>query len=205
MKKSKLYNILTVFILTMAIIQAPLFYYYTYGLFAFFVVIPYLIVGVGLTAWLLLILSKDDFLETRFQRLGLTLTIGIGSLTFFFGESLIEELDWQLRRNSREEIVELVKADNLTPNGTYNKLIFTLEDWNIPPISNGGNDIAIYRTGDNKFTVEFFINRGFLDHYSAFVYTNDAEKIQELDERIRLNKDGHVNKKLDENWYRVSY
>ena len=72
-----------------------------------------------------------------------------------------------------------------------------MENWNIPPISNGGNEIAIYKTDKNNLTVEFYIDRGFLDHYSAFVYTNDKKKIQELEEG--------ANKKLDENWYIVSY
>lgn len=36
MKKKKIYNLLIIFVLTMAIIQAPLFYYYTFGIFVFF-------------------------------------------------------------------------------------------------------------------------------------------------------------------------
>jgi hypothetical protein len=159
-----------------------------------------------LTIWLLTVVSKNKNSEiTRFQKLGVILTICIGSFTLFFSEEIIEKLDWQFRRDSREEIVELIKADKLKPNVTHNNIICTLDNWNIPPISNGGNEIAIYKTDENKLTVEFFINRGFLDHYSAFVYTNDKDKIKELEERTTLNKGLHVNKKLDENWYRVSY
>lgn len=206
MMKTKLYHILTVFVLTMAIIQAPLVYYYTFGLFAFFIVIPYLIIGLGLTVLLLIVILKNKKSEiTRFQKLGFILTISIGSFTLFFGEDIIEKLDWEFRQNSRKEIIELVKAEKLKPNVSHNNIICTLDNWNIPPISNGGNEIAIYKTDDGKLTVEFYINRGFLDHYSAFVYTNDKEKIQELEERTTLNKGLHVNKKLDENWYRVSY
>jgi hypothetical protein len=144
--------------------------------------------------------------KITFQKTGLTLTILIGSLTLFFGEDVIENLDWRLRRSSRDEIVNLVKEDKLRPNVAHNNIICTLDNWNIPPISNGGNEIAIYKTNDNKVTVEFFINRGFLDHYSAFVFTEDPEKIQELEERTTTKKKGlHVNKKLSESWYRVSY
>lgn len=206
MTNSRFYSLLTIFVLTLAIIQAPLLYYYTFGLFAFFIVIPYLIVGLGLTVWLLIVVLKSKKSEiVRFQKLGVILTISIGSLTLFLGEETIEKLDWWFRRNSRQEIIELVKAGRLKPNVTHNHIICTLEDWNIPPISNGGNEIAIYKTDDNRLTVEFYINRGFLDHYSAFVYTNDKEKIQELDERTALNTGLNVNKKLEENWYRVSY
>ena len=206
MTNSRFYSLLTIFVLTLAIIQAPLLYYYTFGLFAFFIVIPYLIVGLGLTVWLLIVVLKSKKSEiVRFQKLGVILTISIGSLTLFLGEETIEKLDWWFRRNSRQEIIELVKAGRLKPNVTHNNIICTLEDWNIPPISNGGNEIAIYKTDDNRLTVEFYINRGFLDHYSAFVYTNDKEKIQELEERTAFNTGLHVNKKLEENWYRVSY
>lgn len=206
MTKTILYTILTIFVLTMVIIQAPLIYYYTFGLFALFIVVPYLVIGLGLTVWLLIVVLKNkNSAVTRFQKLGVVLTISIGSFTLFFGEEIIEKLDWQFRRNSREEVINLIKAEKLKPNVTYNSIICTLDNWNIPPISNGGNDIAIYKNDDNKLTVEFYINRGFLDHYSAFVYTNDKEKIKELEERTTLNKGVHVNKKLDKNWYRVSY
>lgn len=190
----------------MAIIQAPFFYYYTYGLLAFFIVIPYLVFGLGLTVWLLTIVWKNKKSEiSRFQKLGVILIISIGSFSLFFGSAIIEKLDWQLRRNSREEIIELIKADKLKPNVSHNNMIYTLDSWSIPPISNGGNEIVIYKTDDNKLRVEFFINRGFLDHYSAFVYTNDKEEIQKLEELTILNEGVHVNKKLDENWYRVAY
>lgn len=190
----------------MATIQAPLFYYYTFGLFAFFVVTPYLFIGLGLTIWLLIsVLRNTNSQITMFHKLGVILTISIGCLSVFFSEDIIEKLDWKFRRSSREEIVQLVKADKLKPNVTHNNIICTLDDWNFPPISNGGNEIAIYKVDSSKVTVEFYINRGFLDHYSAFVYTNDTEKIKELEEYMSYEKELHINKKLDEHWYRVSY
>jgi len=190
----------------MAIIQAPLIYYYTFGLFAFFIVIPYLFVGLGLTIWLLIaVLRNTNSQMTMFHKLGVILTICIGSLSLFFGEDIIEKLDWKFRRNSREEIVQLVKEGELKPNVTHNNIICTLENWKFPPISNGGNEIAIYKSDRGKLTVEFYINRGFLDHYSAFVYTDDSEKIKELEEHMSYKKGLHINKQLDEHWYRVSY
>lgn len=102
----KKYDVLTVFVLIMAIIQAPLVYYYTSGLFAFFIVIPYLFVGLGLTIWLLsLVTKKSNEQITVFHRIGVFLTIFIGCVSFIFGEDLIEKFDWNLRRNSREEII----------------------------------------------------------------------------------------------------
>ncbi len=206
MTKTKFYNILTIFVLIMAIIQAPLIYYYTSGLFAFFIIIPYLIIGLGATVCLLIsVLKNKNSEKLKFQKIGLILTISIGSLTLFFGNGIIEKLDWHFRKNSREKIIELIKADKLRPNVSYNNIICNLDNWNFPPISNGGNEIAIYRTDENKLTVTFYIDRGFLDHYSAFIYTEDEDKIKELEERITREKSSRVNKKLDKNWYRVSY
>ena len=183
----------------MAIIQAPLIYYYTSGIAAIFVIIPYVFVGLGLTIWLLIHVMKDyNPTKTKFHKNGLILTVVIGSLSIFFGEYVMEKLDWTLRRNSREEIIELVKAGKLKPNVTHNNFVCTLPDWYFPPISNGGNEITIDKTEKNKFTIGFYIDRGFMDHYSAFVYTNDPEKIKEFEERT-------YSVKLDENWYKLSY
>ena len=204
--KKTWYDIMTIFILTMAIIQAPLIYYYTFGLFAFFVEIPYLFIGLGLTIWLLIaVLRNKNSQITIFHKLGVVLTIFIGCLSLFLGEDLIEKLDWKFRRNSRQEIVQFVKEDKIKPNVTNNSSICSLDNWNFPPISTGGNEIAIYKADSGKVTVEFYINRGFLDHYSAFVYTDETAKIKELEDRMSYQKGQHINKKLGEHWYRVSY
>ena len=82
-----------------------------------------------MTIWLLTVVSKNKNSEiTRFQKLGVILTICIGSFTLFFSEEIIEKLDWQFRRDSREEIVELIKADKLKPNVTHNNIICTLDN-----------------------------------------------------------------------------
>ncbi|MBL7785842.1 MAG: hypothetical protein JNM36_08040, partial [Chitinophagales bacterium] len=68
------------------------------------------------------------------------------------------------------------------------------------------NDISIEKTEQQTLTVEFFINRGFLDHYSAFLYTDDPGTIQTFDKEIMDTiHNTHRKQKLEENWYRVSY
>lgn len=55
-----------------------------------------------------------------------------------------------------------------------------------------------------SITVTFYINRGFLDHYSAFVYSDDSVTIKELEGRVTEQpKPG--NEKLDIHWYKVNY
>jgi len=200
------YNILTSFVLTMAVIQAPLIYYYTFGMSGLVITGLFGFIGFALTMWLLSgVLNNANSQVTKFQKWGVILTIAIGSTSLFLGESVTEKLDWRLRRNSREKIVELVKACKLKPNENYNNSICSLDNWNFPPISNGGNEIVIYKVDSNRTTVEFFINRGFLDHYSAFIYTDDPEEIKDLEEHMTYEKETQLNKKLDKNWYRVSY
>ena len=197
---------MTFIVLIMAIIQAPFFYYYTFGMSVFFVAAPYLIIGLSLTIWLLIAALRSPKSQvTKFHRVGLILTISIGSLSLLFGERMIEKLDWKFRRNSREEIVQLVKEGKLKPNVSYNDIICTLDKWKFPPISNGGNEIAIHKSDSTAVTVEFFINSGFLNHYSAFVYTNDPEWIDDFEKQISYKKGLHINKQLDKYWYRVSY
>ena len=153
---------MTFIVLIMAIIQAPFFYYYTFGMSVFFVAAPYLIIGLSLTIWLLIAALRSPKSQvTKFHRVGLILTISIGSLSLLFGERMIEKLDWKFRRNSREEIVQLVKEGKLKPNVSYNDIICTLDKWKFPPISNGGNEIAIHKSDSTAVTVEFFSNRGF--------------------------------------------
>lgn len=205
MTKKIFYDILTGIALIMAIVQAPFIYYYTFGLVAFFMIPPYLFIGLGLTALVKNEVSKNPNLTNiKFQTFGLIVTIIIGTTSLFFGENVIENIDWKYRKSMREQIVELVKTNKLKPNVAYNNIICSLDDSYFPPISNGGNEIAIYKT-DGNITIEFYINRGFLDNYSAFVYTDDPKKRQELEEIIALKSNSSGNKKLDKNWYRVSY
>ena len=204
--KTKIYNILTIILLICVTIQAPVLYYYINGLFAMFIMIPYLIFGLGLTYFMLIVvLSGHNNAKTKFHIIGLTLTILIGMLTLFFGPDLIEKVDWYLRKDTRKEIVYKVMSGELTPNMVDSNYGCKLDSWKFPPISNGGNIISIDKTPDNKYKIKFYINNGFLDHYSAFVYTNDPKEIKELDERTLSPLNMDTNKKLEENWYRVSY
>lgn len=181
----------------MAIFQAPLIYYYTSGLTSLFF-IPYILIGAALTFGLTFVLMKKKLI-TGIQKAGLISTIVIGSLSLFFGHILIEKIDWNLRKSTRNKIVALVKTNQLQPNSSYYKNICKLKRWNIPPISNGGNEIVIYKTEDGKFTIRFYIDRGFLDHYSAFTYTDNPADIKMFKEKTKTYK------KIDTNWYRESF
>ncbi|WP_422356576.1 hypothetical protein [Roseivirga pacifica] len=205
--KNIIYSIALVITLLLAILQAPYGYYYSSGPFGFLVLAPYCVTGLLLTLLSYLAIFKDKgWRATSSHRLGFVLIILIGSVTLMTNNSFIEKLDWHLRKNKRNQIVMQVLKGELTPNQEHNSVICKLKTNYFPPISNGGNEIAIHRTKDNnRFTIEFYIDRGFLDHYTAFVYTNAnvGENSIELASSSVISP--RSIKKIDTNWYKVIY
>ncbi len=187
-------RILTIVLICLAILQAPFFYYYTFGLFSIVIVFPYLIIALILTLYLLVPWIQNKGI-TKFHKIGVSISIIIGISSLIFGSGLIEKLDWNLRLKERERIVE--KAIN----GEFEDYKVKLNHF--PPISNGGNEIFVDDKPSGSITVTFFIDRGFIDHYSAFIYTTDTAKIRIYDARTKLDHP-KTNKKLSENWYRIA-
>lgn len=187
-------NILTIITICLAIVQAPFFYYYTFGLFAIFVVIPYLLISLILTALLLTPIVKGRTVS-KFQKYGLIVAILIGTTSFFYGSDFIEKIDWELRIKERTLIVDEVLNGEI--------IDYNLKLNCFPPISNGGNEVFIDNEPDGTITVTFYIDRGFIDHYSAFIFTTDRSRIKQFDDKIK-SKGNKKNKKIDENWYRIS-
>ena len=195
--------ILAITVLGMALIQAPLMLYYNYGMLAIFTIPLFALIGLLLTITLLrrnFDFEKNKITSRYFYIAIVSFLIGIA--TFFFTENYLTELDWKLRLSERNKIVHQIKNGELD----LQKRISKIKLNNFPPISNGGNEILVTKENDQSIIVEFFIDRGFLDHYSSYIYTDNEAKKKELDNRIRLNlKYFHKNEKLSENWYRVSY
>ncbi len=189
--KSPFRKIITIGTIFLAIIQAPFFYYYTTGPLAFFVRLPYLAISLILTGMLLTPLIKRKKISA-FQKYGIIVAVVIGTLTLFFGSSSIEKLDWELRQKERNQIIEKILRGEITDN--------VIKTRSFPPISNGGNEIMINTKPEGTITVTFYIDRGFIDHYSAFIYTTDTTLTKIYDERAKT-----YNKiKIDDNWYRIA-
>ena len=111
-------------------------------------------------------------------------------------------MDWLIFENKRTEIVKQVKDKELNPNVSWNGWVCELP-FEFPVISNGGNDIGIYRNKENnRTTVTFWVFRNFFDSPSTyFVYTNDPEEKKRIEEKIK-NKPRN-NWKIKKNWYRT--
>lgn len=54
---------------------------------------------------------------------------------------------------------------------------------------------------DSSITVTFYMDRGVLDHYKAFIYTNDSREIRGLEANV---ENGGNDEKLEDNWYVVN-
>ena len=55
---------------------------------------------------------------------------------------------------------------------------------------------------DKNITIKFYTDRGLMDHFSAFIYTNDLKVIEQLNTQVDYNhKDTDV--KLEKYWYYI--
>ncbi len=52
-----------------------------------------------------------------------------------------------------------------------------------------------------KITINFYMDRGLLDHYSAIVFTNDSTVIAEMDENVKNEGNDF---KIKQNWYVIN-
>lgn len=54
---------------------------------------------------------------------------------------------------------------------------------------------------NKSLTITFYIDRGLLDHYSAFIFTTDSSKINELDINVANGGNDFL---LEPNWYIIN-
>lgn len=193
MKNKRTKTIVTTIVLMMAFVQAPLFYYYTYGFFKLILLIPYSLTGLILSVILLKSIIRHKTTNTLYHIIGLIIGVIIGFPTSF-RQDLIEHLDWKLRLAERNKIVNDVKNGILRPDSGGRCVL--LGNY-FPPISNDGNEITVSKDNGGYLEIEFNIDRGFLDHYSSLVYTDR--------EQTPPYKNNHTVTILDAHWYTVHY
>ena len=176
--------------------------------------IPYFIVtllwlGLSLALLIVTIIQTVKVVRERKSLTKLRVAKALTFLTLFYFtynhwlvSGLIEKVDWRIFYNKRVEIVEQVKSKRLNPNVSWNRIVCELP-FEFPVISNGGNDIMIFRNKDNDaITVSFWVYRNFFSAPStSFVYTNDIDEIKEIESKIA--QDPKNNWKISDNWYRT--
>ena len=149
-----------------------------------------------------LIKERNNLSSVRIQKTVVFTTLFV--LTFFrVSDKLIEKVDWLIFFNRRQQIVEQVANRQLNPNVSWNGWVCELP-YRFPIVSNGGNQIGIYRdTTKGTVAITFWIFRNFFESPSTqFVYTNDSEEIKWIEDKIRRSPSD--NWKLRENWYRTT-
>ncbi len=146
--------------------------------------------------------ERKKVTKLRIQKVVIFSTLFL--LTFFhsFTNRMIEKVDWIILESKRAEIVKQVEEGKLNPNVKWNGWVCELP-FEFPVISNGGNDIGIYRNKENgKLTVTFWVFRNFFDLPSThFIYTNDQNEIEQIEKKIKNRP--NQNWKLKDNWYRT--
>ena len=53
----------------------------------------------------------------------------------------------------------------------------------------------------NNISIRYYINRGLLDHFSAFIYTKDSTEINQLERKIQERTNDF---KIEDNWYIIN-
>ena len=163
----------------------------------------------------LLILSVKEIINivnNRKNLIGITLLnllveLSLLVITFYnfnkIPNSIIEKLDWYTSYETRNQIVNDVFKEKSELNSKINNDIYELS-FELPIISNGGNDIWIYQNKtDKKKTIKFWISRGYFESpQTYFIFTNDNKIRKQLEDKITENPE--TNWKLEENWYRIS-
>ncbi|MES2589291.1 MAG: hypothetical protein V4622_09940 [Bacteroidota bacterium] len=149
-----------------------------------------------------LIKERKKLSKLRVQYLVVFLVIFLLTLFRSTTNKIIEKIDWQIFYNRRTEIVKKVIDQRLNPNVNWNNYVCELP-YEFPIVSNGGNDIGIYRNKKNgKTTVCFWVYRNYFDSPSThFVFTNDPIEIKTIEEKIKTNPT--FNWKIEKNWYRT--
>lgn len=149
-----------------------------------------------------LIKERKALTQLRIAKLGVFELLFI--LTFFnsITNVFIEKVDWGILKNTRKEIVEQIKEGELKPNTEHNNVICELP-FEFPIVSNGGNDVCIYRdAAHNHLTVEFWVSRVFFDSpQTLIIYTDNPATIKEFERKIA--EQPNYNWRLEKNWYRI--
>ncbi|WP_192821689.1 hypothetical protein [Rufibacter sp. LB8] len=197
MTEKKKDKILTIIVCSLWTIYVPFSYYYTYGFVTFFIFFFFLIIALPLTVKLLIGLIKRAKAKKSYSFYLLTISLLVLLFNTFYSVGILEKLDWKYRYHERLSIIEKFKVGELK--ATDGRIKYN----SLPPISNGGNEVFISKTPSGKVEAKFYIDRGFLDHYSAYIYT---EREADIEAYERDMKDEGISKKVEkmaQNWYKV--
>lgn len=187
-------TIFTTTLLILAFIQGPVLYYFASGFIKLIFLVPVACMGLWFSVLLTIRVIKYRSSNTPYHIIGLILSVIIGAATLT-GTGM-EYFDFWLRFNERNTVVEGFKKGKIRTIHLGNDLF---------PLSNGGNDVDIWKQNKDTVSIGFYIDRGFIDHASLFLYTNDPTQIKDFNDKIKYGSNDTVVTKMAQNWYRVGY
>lgn len=180
------------------IVFAPFMYFYTFGLAGTIIVVPYILFGLVLTIlWILRIARSIKQKPKQYFLLILIQIIPFISFKYLSDDVIMEQIDWKFNYKARMDLIEKIESGKVKPiNGK-------IKSHHFPPISNGGNEVIIYQDSiTKKIVATFFINRGYVDHYSAFIYSSIPKETEWYNNRYIKNT-SLENIRISENWFRI--
>lgn len=111
---------------------------------------------------------------------------------------------WNEQGNELKKLVRQIKS-----NGAYERGNHDFPDTFEYPFNDGFHLCFGYdSTGkaiqsDNKnLMIQFYTDRGLMDHFSAFIYANNKMQMEQLDEQTQQEKNDK-DIKLEEHWYYI--
>jgi hypothetical protein len=194
--------ILVIIVISWAVLMVLNYYYVPYFLLPFeWITVCFLFLTFSVNRIAKVVKERKAHSRIRIEKTLVSCVLFI--LTFFqFTDPIIEKIDWLMLFNTRREIVADVKNKRIKPNVSWNNVVCKLP-YSFPVVSNGGNEIEIYSNqAKGTVSVSFWIFRNYFEAPSTqFVYTNDSEECNRIEEKIRQHPSN--NWKICENWYRT--
>lgn len=191
-------RIILVAILALAILRI-LLHYTEYGFFEFilFDLIPKWWVFI-LPLFVLLYRYKKKRLTYKTTIIDFVVTaIGFYIIYFVATPKKLDDLDWKMNYEKRQKIVSLAKKRKL--NSITDRIYAIPDSLTLFPFFKP-NEVIIEKQKDSFVTMLFYTDRGLLDHYSGFIYSNDSIELKVLEENV---KNGGNDVRLENNWYQI--
>ncbi len=170
------------------------------GLLGFFESIFFILLCFGITFYTVLnVFNNKKENKKRFIPLLLALTgTTIACSIFYVDHKTFEEINWRMNYDTRKQIVKEI-LNNKTKTEEFK--LQQLHTW--IPVSNGGNEIFV-QNSKAGITVKFWIDRGFLDTHSEFVFTNCPEELANIRHLLKVHPNNGHYRKIEPNWYRLN-
>lgn len=146
---------------------------------------------IALPLIILIIKVSTETLKKNFIFDCISAVIGYYFMFFSLSHENLDNFDWEINKERREKIIKIIKKEN---DDFHSKKFLIPDSLALAPLTKS-RYVYINHKKDSLIHVMFYTDRGLIDHYTAFVYTNDSVNINSLIE------EGET--RLSKNWFYV--